>query len=194
MENEEEFVDYYDILKVNSDADARTLEVAYHYFAKLYHPDNPETADVEKFGAVVEAYTILRDPEKRSRYDEQYISIMGAPHVEFALGGDLEIDGDTAVGDAEVHFKILRRLYKKRRERASEAGIAGWLLQETLNCSDDEFDFHIWYLKSKGLIETTQQGTLAVTIEGVDHVIAASKTLKTQKLFIEQSGSSPERA
>ena len=45
MENGHDFVDYYDLLQVNPDCDARILELAYRHFAKMYHPDHPETAD-----------------------------------------------------------------------------------------------------------------------------------------------------
>ncbi|MEO6153006.1 MAG: hypothetical protein ABIT09_10835 [Croceibacterium sp.] len=61
-------------------------------------------------------------------------------------------------------------------------------MQEALNCSDEHFDFHVWYLKAKGFIETTEQGTLAITIQGVDHVISMSRTNKAEKLRIAQSG------
>jgi len=39
-------------------------------------------------------------------------------------------------------------------------------------------------LKAKGLIEITEHGTLAITIEGVDHVIAMSQTVMREKLLI----------
>ena len=34
----------------------------------------------------------------------------------------------------------------------------------------------------------TEQGTLAITIQGVDHVISMSRTTKAEKLLIAQSG------
>ena len=43
------FVDYYAVLQVRPDCEARILEMAYHHFAKMYHPDNVETADEETF-------------------------------------------------------------------------------------------------------------------------------------------------
>jgi curved DNA-binding protein len=56
-----------------------------------------------------------------------------------------------------------------------------------LNCSDEHFEFHTWYLKAKGFIEITEQGTLAITIQGVDHVIDISRTNMMEKLLIAQS-------
>ena len=59
-------------------------------------------------------------------------------------------------------------------------------------CSEELFDFHLWYLREKGFIQTTERGTLTITIEGVDHVIATSRTILKEKLMIAQSDESPE--
>ena len=191
MEGDQEFVDYYDILQVNPGCDARILEIAYHYFAKMYHPDNAETADVDKFSRVIEVYGVLRDPAKRAEYDKVYARHKGQPSYSFAIDRELEIDEKDAVSDAEIHQKILLHLYKRRRENATEPGVVGWLLQEMLGCSDDQFEFHVWYLKAKGFIEITEHSTLAVTIHGVDHVIATSRNNSKEKLLLERS-SGPE--
>jgi curved DNA-binding protein len=84
-------------------------------------------------------------------------------------------------------------LYKKRREDAKNAGVVGFYLQQMLNCSDEHFEFHKWYLKEKGFIVLTEHGTLAITIQGVDHVISLSRTAKAEKLLLSMgSGSSEE--
>ena len=64
-------VDYYELLQVQRDADARTIKSSYRKLALAYHPDrNPgDTEAEEKFKAINEAYAVLSDPEKRSRYD-----------------------------------------------------------------------------------------------------------------------------
>jgi len=179
--------DFYAILKVNPDCDARILELAYHYFAKMYHPDNAETADAGRFAQVVEAYRTLRDPDRRADYDRTHGLHNPAPAYQIPVGEDFAIDEETALGDAETHAKILLYLYKRRREQAKDAGVIGWYVQEMLGCSDELFEFHIWYLKSKGFVEVTEQGTIAVTIEGVDHVISQSRTARAQTLRIEQA-------
>lgn len=189
MGNEQGYVDYYNVLKVNPDCDARILELAYHYFAKMYHPDNLATADPGKFGEVVEAYRVLRDPAKRAEYDRTYARNNGGPTYQFPVESDLAVDEKTAADDADTHAKILLALYKRRREHASDAGVIGWFLQEMLGCSEEHFEFHVWYLKSKGFIEVTEQGTIAVTVQGVDHVISTSRTNPAEPLRIQQSHS-----
>jgi len=77
-------------------------------------------------------------------------------------------------------------LYRKRREDSLNPGVIGFYLQEMLNCSDEQFEFHKWYLKEKGFILVTEQGTLAITIQGVDHVISMSQAAKAEKLLIAQ--------
>lgn len=185
MEDDEEFVDYYDLLQVTPGCDDRILEAAYHHFLKKYHPDHAETADVDKFKDIVAAYKVLKDPERRAKYDRTYAALNGGSSK------DVGLRDDDALGDAEAHEFILSSLYKRRRENSREPGLGPWLLQDMLGCSQEEFDFHVWYLRSKGLIESIEDGTIAVTVAGVDHVISTSKTTKAVKLITEQR-SEPE--
>ena len=64
--------DYYEVLEVSRGADERELKKAYRKMAHQYHPDkNPgDTVAEEKFKEAAEAYSILSDPEKKSRYDQ----------------------------------------------------------------------------------------------------------------------------
>lgn len=63
--------DYYEILSVSRTASADEIKQAYRKLALRYHPDrNPGDKDAEaKFKEAAEAYEVLRDPEKRARYD-----------------------------------------------------------------------------------------------------------------------------
>lgn len=63
--------DYYEVLGVPKDADARAIKAAYRKLAMQYHPDrNPgDKAAEEKFKEAAEAYEVLSDDDKRRLYD-----------------------------------------------------------------------------------------------------------------------------
>lgn len=183
MTNASPFVDFYRILKVHPECDAKTLETAYRDLAKIYHPDHPDTADTEKFQEVLEAYRALKNPEDRASYNITY-----SMHTAFSFdtqSSETIIDR-SAPSDNDAHTKTLLYLYKRRREFANDPGVGQYSLQKMLDCSDETFDFYVWYLKGKGYIEYTDDGTLAITIAGVDHVISLSHVRAQEKLQIAQ--------
>lgn len=66
-----DFRDYYQVLGVPRDADEKAIKQAYRRLARQYHPDhNPgDTAAETRFKEVTEAYEVLSDPDKRTKYD-----------------------------------------------------------------------------------------------------------------------------
>lgn len=75
--------DYYKILGVERSASPDEIKKAYRKVALKYHPDrNPDNPEAEaKFKEAAEAYNVLRDPDKRARYDQ-----FGAEGVDGAGG------------------------------------------------------------------------------------------------------------
>jgi len=64
--------DYYDILGVGKSASPEEIKKAYRKMALKYHPDkNPDDNNAEEmFKEAAEAYEVLSNQDKRSRYDQ----------------------------------------------------------------------------------------------------------------------------
>jgi molecular chaperone DnaJ len=74
--------DYYEILEVPKNASEDDIKKAYRKLAMKYHPDkNPgDKAAETKFRDATEAYEVLKDPQRRSQYDQ-------FGHAAFQQGG-----------------------------------------------------------------------------------------------------------
>lgn len=77
--------DFYEILGLNQSADSTQIRTAYKRLAMQYHPDrNPGNAQAEEmFKAINEAYHILSDPLKKSRYDSRFYSQTVTPDESY---------------------------------------------------------------------------------------------------------------
>ncbi len=66
-----QYKDYYKILGVNRNASQDEIKKAYRKLAVKYHPDKTkgDKNSENKFKEISEAYEVLKDPEKRKKYD-----------------------------------------------------------------------------------------------------------------------------
>ncbi len=82
--------DYYDILGISRNATLAEIKKAYRKMALKYHPDkNPDNKEAEeRFKEAAEAYEVLSNEEKRSRYDRYgHDGVRGAASNGFSGGG-----------------------------------------------------------------------------------------------------------
>lgn len=121
--------DYYEILGVSRDATLEEIKKAYRKLAMEYHPDrNPGNKEAEeKFKEVAEAYEVLKDPEKRARYDRfGHSGLKGGFDTFEGFGFDLAdalrtfMSESFGFGDL---FGLGRRSSRDRRQRGGDLQI-----------------------------------------------------------------------
>jgi curved DNA-binding protein CbpA len=174
------FTDFYEILEISPNATSETIERMFRHLAMRYHPDNPSTGDRTRFDEIVEAHNTLRDPIERVQYDIQHKNRL-ASSLELAE----EASNTNGFGrDVVIQDKFLSILYVKRRQDMKEPGIGEYELERLSGCPGEHLQFHLWYLKAKGWIAKMEDGTLAITIEGVDRANSKHHSKNTTKLLM----------
>jgi molecular chaperone DnaJ len=99
--------DYYEVLGVGKDASADEIKKAFRGAAIKHHPDRG--GDETKFKEVNEAYEVLKDADKRKRYDQFGHAGVGGnggdPFAGFGGGQNVNFDfGDLGLGDIFSSF------------------------------------------------------------------------------------------
>ena len=99
---------YYEVLRVTRDASGKEISRSYRKLAVQFHPDsNPgDEGANQQFKLAAEAYEVLSDPEKRSRYDryghagvDGAGSHFGSAEDIFAAFGEIFGGGSSMFGD-----------------------------------------------------------------------------------------------
>ena len=157
--------DYYAVLQVDRNADPLVITRVYRLLASLYHPDNRETGDIERFRLVMEAARVLGDPVRRRMYDRGHLGDAGESNAT----PEMEVSPPVIGDQQSQRLVLLEALYSLRRSRPSRPDLPLMVLGELLGCTVDEAQFTLWYLRGKQLIEPTEDGW-AITVLGVDYV------------------------
>ena len=120
-----EFKDYYQILGVDRGASEDDVQRAYRKLARKYHPDVSKEAGAEdRFKEIGEAYDVLKDPEKRQKYDRfgaawkqaQQRGGGAAPgwqnvRVEYGPGWDFDFGGVESGGPGADFSSLFEQLF-----------------------------------------------------------------------------------
>jgi len=166
---------HYVILQVDPDAHPTIIRYAYRFLAAMYHPDNAESGDAEKFRIISDAWRVLSDPGKRAAYDGS----LGVKHAQDqkAQSGAGSTPNNPNVPkyslswtEVELRLAVLQVLMEARRKRPQTGGASAKMLMDCLNTSMGDMEYVLWYLREKGYLMRTEMAFM-ITVMGVDYLV-----------------------
>ena len=161
-------VDYYEFLQISPKAEKATIHRIYRFMASRFHPDNPETGDLEKFLLLQRAFEVLSNPEQRAEYDAMYQNRETEAIPIFELSEFV----NGIEGEINRRLGVLALLYNKRRTNPSDPTVSLRDLEKQMAFPREYLDFTTWYLKAKQYITVADNSDFALTALGVDYIEA----------------------
>ncbi len=154
-----DFKDYYTILGLPKTATQEEIRKTYRDLARRYHPDVSKEKDAEaRFKDIGEAYHVLKDPEKRARYD-RYGDAWQARHERG--GGGVQFGEGFNAAEFGSFFDILEHLFG-REAHFSNSGFEEFAQpMSTYHGSFDSGGTFSW----TGRRGEDQESTIQVTLE-----------------------------
>lgn len=116
----------YDDLGVPADANSAEIAAAYRRAAKKHHPD--AGGDAAEFNKVCRAGLVLRDPEKRARYDRDG-SIDDEPDRTGSLAMEVLVDCFNRAIEGETRIAEVDILERTRAEIISRRDQCGMMME-----------------------------------------------------------------
>lgn len=122
------FKDYYKILGIQQSASAQDIKSAYRSMSMKWHPDRNQGVDVTSIMQDInEAYAILKDSDKRFRYDKEYASFQEQRYSNVSQSCKNSTSEGSWNYDYDVHDETLKEDINKARRTAEK------LVNEFLN-------------------------------------------------------------
>lgn len=175
---EEKGLDYYEVLQVSTSAEPETISRVFRLLAQRFHPDNQETGNEDRFRVILEAYTVLSDPEKRARYDIVHEQQRKDRWRLVATGAQVENDFEM---EQITRLAVLEVLYTKRRLEQHLAGIYLAELEKLMGKPREHLEFTIWFLVQKKLVQYDDSSRLLLTVEGAEYLEQSYRANLQQK-------------
>ncbi|MDQ3684295.1 MAG: DnaJ domain-containing protein [Acidobacteriota bacterium] len=175
---EEGTVDYYEVLQVSTSAEPETINRVYRMLAQRLHPDNKQTGDESRFRTLLEAYTVLSDPEKRARYDVTHQQRRQDRWRLISTGAEAENDFEM---EQIARLSVLEALYTKRRIDPAHPGIFSLELEELIGRPREHLEFTLWFLSKKKFVTLEDNSHIVLTAEGAEYLEQSYRANLQQK-------------
>ncbi len=131
------FKDYYAILEIDRQSSLEEIRTAYRLLSKKWHPDlNPGKNVTEKMQDINEAYAILKDPDKKARYDFEYDTFYRTEKVkqdnwqQYENGHEYEVHNEDLKQDIKEARKyaedLVSEFFKSLKETSKVAAKGAW--------------------------------------------------------------------
>jgi len=184
-----DYKDYYAVMGVKNDATQDEIKRAYRKLARKYHPDVSQEADSEeKFKELGEAYEVLKDPEKRSAYDQLGAQWQAGQEFHPPPGWDAGFefsDQGGASPDMGDFSDFFESLFGRAHRQAGSAGRPGY---GAASGADRGFQMRGEDHHAKVIVEledSYQGATRAITLQMPQlsedgHVTTRARTLNVQ--------------
>ena len=176
--SEERPVDYYEVLQVSPSAEPETINRVFRMLAQRFHPDNQQTGNESRFREILEAYSVLSDPEKRARYDVGHQQQRQDRWRLVSTGAQAENDFET---EQVVRLTVLEVLYTKRRLEPTQPGIFLREFERLTGRPREYLEFTVWFLQQKKFVTVDDQSRLLLTVEGAEYLEQSYRTDLQQK-------------
>ena len=159
-------VDYYELLQVHPKANADMVNRAYRLLAQIYHPDNTETGDVERFRQLTAAYRTLSDESLRAAYDIAHNA--ATQSIWNVFKGSAPRTGMAA--ERRKRHGILAALFQKRAAEPAAPSMSIFELEDVLSVSREQIEFTLWYLRERTMVTRSDNNRFQITAQGVDEL------------------------
>ena len=172
--------DLYKILGLTEDCSSDEIKKAYKKLSQKYHPDKNDNSEEskEKFQAIKESYEVLKDPERRHKYDQFGDTEHKIDNTETLIINEL----------SDMFLKIFIKNdfsknvdYKSTISKNMQAEEAG------IDSKNIELEIHIVKLeKLKGVMTSKKEDNIFdIFLEGrIDSLRKVCSDLKARKDFL----------
>ena len=157
--------DYYEVLQISSSAEPDTIHRVYRLLAQRFHPDNNDTGNAARFRETIEAYETLSDPERRAQYDAVHRKMW---RDRWKVAEDSEAQDFRL--EQITRLTVLELLYTRRRTQPYQPAISFLDIEALTGRPREHLEFSLWFLVSKSLVQRGDDGSLTITVDGVEYL------------------------